>query len=84
MGFEMLSTRSTGDEKYLNFIKCEIDSHNIDKDGNLVSVSLNSLESSVHDGETLWWGCTSARMILVTAFAATKIRKAFDTFPAKS
>jgi rhamnogalacturonyl hydrolase YesR len=76
-GFEMLY-QSTGDEKYLNFIKCEIDPY-IDKDGNLVSVSLNSLDSVMTGNIVV--GLYERTHDPRYRVAATKIRKAFDTFP---
>ena len=77
MGFEML-WQSTGDQKYFDFIKRQIDPL-IDKDGHLINVRLNSLDNVM------------AGNIVVALYehthdpryrtAANAIRQAFDTFP---
>jgi rhamnogalacturonyl hydrolase YesR len=76
-GFEML-WRSTGDPRYLNFIKREIDPH-IDKDGNLVNVKLDSLDNAMAGNIVV--GLYEATHDPRYRVAATEIRKAFDTFP---
>lgn len=76
-GFEML-WRSTGDPRYLAFIRREIDPH-VDAAGNLKNIKLNWLDDAMtgnlvvalyeHTGEERY------------RIAATQLRKAFDTFP---
>jgi unsaturated rhamnogalacturonyl hydrolase len=77
LGFEML-WRSTGDQRYFDFIKREMDPF-IDEKGSLVNVSLNSLDNVLagtvvvalyeHTGDVRY------------RTAATAIRKAFDAYP---
>jgi len=76
-GFEML-WRSTGDPRYLDYIKRQIDPF-IDRDGNLVNVKLDSLDNAM------------AGNIVVGLYedthdpryhtAATQIRRLFDHYP---
>jgi rhamnogalacturonyl hydrolase YesR len=77
MGFEML-WRATGDERYLTFIKREIDPF-VDKDGNLVDVRLNSLDNIMAGNVVVaLYEQTHDQRYRV---AAEQIRRAFDTYP---
>jgi len=76
-GFELL-WRSTGDPRYLAFIRREIDPH-IDAAGNLKNIKLDWLDNAMtgnlvvalyeHTGDERY------------RIAAAQLRKAFDTFP---
>ena len=76
-GFEML-WRTTGKQKYFDFIRREIDPF-IDKNGNLVNVSLDSLDNVMAGNMVvaLYEYTHDPRYRI----AATSIRKAFDNFP---
>jgi rhamnogalacturonyl hydrolase YesR len=76
-GFEML-WQSTGDPRYLNYIKQQIDP-SIDRDGNLVNVKLDSLDNAMAGNIVVGlYEHTHDRRYRV---AATQIRKMFDTYP---
>ena len=76
-GFEMLS-QSTGDPRYLNYIKQQIDPF-IDSDGNLVNVKLDSLDNAMAGNMvvSLYEHTHDPRYRV----AATQIRRMFDSYP---
>ena len=76
-GFEML-WHWTGDQRYLDFIRREIDPF-VDEKGNLVHVKLDSL-NNVMPGNIVV-GLYEDRHDVRYRTAATAIRRAFDTFP---
>jgi rhamnogalacturonyl hydrolase YesR len=76
-GFEML-WQSTGDRRYLEYIKQQIDPF-IDRDGNLVSVKLDSLDNAMAGNIVVGlYEHTHDRRYRV---AATQIRKMFENYP---
>ena len=77
LGFEML-WRSTGDRRYFDFIRREIDPF-IDAQGNLVNVSLNSLDNIMAGNLVVALYEYTHEERYRTAAAA--IRKAFDSYP---
>lgn len=76
-GFEML-WKSTGDPRYLAFIKQQIDPF-IDKNGHLVNVRLNSLDNAMAGNIVV--GLYEDTHDPRYRIAATEIRKMFDTYP---
>jgi rhamnogalacturonyl hydrolase YesR len=76
-GFEML-WQSTGDPRYLNYIKQQIDPH-IDRDGNLVGVKLDSLDNAMAGNIVV--GLYEHTHDPRYRVAATQIRKMFLTYP---
>ena len=77
MGFEML-WRATGDARYFDFIKREIDPF-VDKDGNLVDVRLDSLDNVM--AGTMLVALYDETHDARYRVAAGQVRRAFDTFP---
>ncbi|MGA2605984.1 MAG: glycoside hydrolase family 88 protein [Terriglobia bacterium] len=76
-GFEML-WRFTGEQKYFDFIKREIDPF-IDKRGNLVNVNLDSLDNVMAGNIVV--GLYEHTHDPRYRTAAASIRRAFDSFP---
>lgn len=76
-GFEML-WKATGDQRYFDFIKREIDPF-IDDKGNLVDVRLNSLDNIMAGNIVV--GLYEQTHDERYRVAATHIREAFDTYP---
>ena len=76
-GFEML-WQSTGDRRYLDFIKQQIDP-TIDRDGNLVGVKLDSLDNAMAGNIVV--GVYEHTHDPRYRVAATQIRKMFENYP---
>jgi len=76
-GFEML-WRATGDQRYFNFIRQEIDPY-IDDNGNLVHVNLDSLDNVM--AANIVVGLYEQTHDQRYRSASMEIRKAFDRFP---
>jgi len=76
-GFEML-WRSTGDPRYLDYIKQQIDPF-IDRDGNLVNVKLDSLDNAMAGNIVV--GLYEDTHDPRYRTAATQIRRLFDNYP---
>jgi rhamnogalacturonyl hydrolase YesR len=76
-GFEML-WRSTGDQRYFDFIKRQLDPF-IDEKGHLVNVKLNSLDNVMAGNMVVaLYEYTRDERYRI---AAAEIRQAFDTYP---
>ena len=76
-GFEML-WQSTGDRRYLDFIKQQIDP-TIDRNGNLVGVKLDSLDNAMAGNIVV--GLYEHTHNPRYRMAATQIRRMFDNYP---
>jgi len=76
-GFEML-WRSTGDPRYLDYIKQQIDPY-IDRDGNLVNAKIDSLDGAMAGNIVV--GLYEDTHDPRYRTAAMQIRKMFDNYP---